>query len=71
MYWPTSVDPEPGPSLPGGPGGPGGPRAYEPPEQDTNSLIKRAPLLRLHFLIHWLFKCIKLHATQQQNKPFF
>lgn len=47
MYWPTSVDPDPLPSLPGGPGepgepgGPGGPGwagLNEPPGYDnTNS----------------------------------
>ena len=41
MYWPTSGDPDPVPSLPGAPGGPGGPGApvlNELPEMTTESL---------------------------------
>lgn len=61
MYWPTSVDPEPCPSLPGvpgGPGGPGGPRLYESPGQHINSRIKFATLfafLSLSFFKDILF----------------
>lgn len=41
MYWPTSVDPDPLPSLPGAPGGPGGPGKpglNEPPGTTTQIL---------------------------------
>lgn len=41
MYWPTSVEPDPIPSLPGAPGGPdgpGGPGLNEPPGTTTQIL---------------------------------
>lgn len=54
MYWPTSIDPDPLPSLPGEPGGPGGPGGpgwaglNEPPGMTTHILKQMSCECREH-----------------------